>query len=68
MPFLRRDRKWNAILKCAVFKLMPFTQNVHKLQAICKNRNGESGNGMRGMMGIGESGWECGEPGWECEE
>ena len=61
MQFLRHDRKWDAILECGVFKFMPFTQNVHKLQAISKNRNGESGNGMRGMMVIGESGWECGE-------
>ena len=28
-----------------------------KNRAICKNRNGESENRMRGMMGMRESGW-----------
>ena len=43
------------------------------LMAICKSRNGESGNGMRGMMAWGESGrkwgesgWKWWESGWEC--
>ena len=42
--------------------------------AICKSPKGELGNGMRGMMGTRESGWErgecrkCGESGWERRE
>ena len=45
---------------------------------ICKNRNGESGNGMLGMQRIRVGmwgmqrmwgmGWECRESGWECKE
>ena len=27
------------------------------LEVICKSRNGESGNGMRGMRGMGEYNW-----------
>ena len=39
--------------------------NLHKLVAICKSWNGESGNGMKGMCVWG---WECRESGWECGE
>ena len=31
--------------------------------AICKSRNGESGNGIRGMMECEESEWACGNQG-----
>ena len=48
--------------------MLPFILINRFFKAICKSRNGESGNGMSGMMELGESGWERGESGWKCGE
>ena len=59
-------------MEIILFGMQIFLQKM----ALCKSRNGESGNRMRGMLGTRvirlrtwESSWECGEyeeSGWEC--
>ena len=47
------------------FDFKKFVLTVYSYWAIYKNQNGESGNGMKGVMGTLESGWKRRESGWE---